>query len=645
MATTSAQVQQLYVGLLGRAADQTGLNYWLNELNATPAKMTLENLRANIVNSQPEYKAVFGALSRVDTVTKIYNNLFGRAPDATGLTYWTTGAGATVNIDQLTSAFINGASAADTQALTNKTVVAEVYTSTAGSAFVAADAAKIIANVTNIGSTVGTALVQLTDGSLSGIAVPAAVAQLKAVESATAAVTAFQAAKVTELTKVSTDLVAAAKAIKANDLTVVAVTPTAAANNAVKFGELTKTTAPTDGIAGEIAAARALIDTTTTSTVQLELNADVKAYTRADATAALKQAGNGYLTAITTYQAAVTAASGVKDVTPNALGVAKATVTAATAFATDPQKAALIAALNDTAVAALKDLSFASADAAASINTIYTALVGSAGIAPATAQVAAKIEAALTSYGYANLKAAAAQHIDYTTKVAAVASAETALKAVTTDAPNNVLEQKYINAVKPAADSTKAVADSKIIDALEATYKAAVDGNAALGATVNTANAAVGTNVHEIAAGTTYNADAALVAGPPAVDFSAPNDLFHFGSTGVTGAKDATIINAGALGSAGVDSIYVGTDFVKGTGTVNAAGAITGGLDGVKEVFFFQKGNDTYVVVEAKAYGSSTVTNFADMATPASTPDAAVIMLTGVGIEKVSFANGVVSVA
>ena len=664
MATTSAQVQQLYVGLLGRAADQTGLNYWLNELNATPAKMTLENLRANIVNSQPEYKAIFGTLSRVDTVTKIYNNLFGRAPDATGLTYWTTGGGSTVNIDQLTLAFINGAAAADTQALTNKAVVAEVYTSTAGSAFVAADAAKIVTNVTSDAASVGTALGQLTNGSLSGIAVPAAVAQLKAVESATAAVTAFQTAKVAELTKVSTDLVAAAKAIKAEDATVVAVTTTAAATNAVKFSELTKTTAPTDGIAGEIAAARALIDTTTTSTAQLQLNADVKAKTLADATTALKQAGNGYLTAITTYQAAVTAASGVKDVTANVLGTAKGTVTTATAFATDAQKTALVTALNDTNVVALNGLSFATAaSSATAIDAVYTALVGSAAVvgtgtvaapqfpavAPATAQVAAKIEAALTSFGYANLKAAAATHMDYASKVAAVTSAEVALKAVTTDAPTNTLEQNYIDAVKPATDATKAVADSKIIDALEATYKAAVEGNAALGTTVTTANAAVGTNVHAIVDGTTIDADVGL--------YTAVNDVFFFGATagpdvaaGVIGAKDFAITGAGALGTAGVDSIYVGTDYVKGTGTaVNTSATvntITGGNDGVKEVFFFQKGNDTYVVVEAKAYGSSTITDYTNVvAANAGSPDAAVIKLAGVGIEKVSFANGVVSVA
>lgn len=659
MATTSAQVQQLYVGLLGRAADKAGLDYWLNQLNASPATLTLENLRSNIVSSQAEYKATFGSLSRVDTVTKIYNNLFGRAPDAAGLTYWSTGAGATVNVDQLTLAFINGASTTDTQALTNKTVVAEVYTSTAGSAFVAADAAKIVSGVSSDATSVGTALTQLTNGSLGGIAVPAAVAQLKAVDAAAAAVTAYQTAKVTELQTLNTNLVAAAKAIKADDASVeiVATTPTATA--AVKFAALTNVTT---GIATEINDARVLIGdgkggATVTTTTALQVTADAANKTLTDTTAALKLAGTGYISAITNYQAAVTAAAGVKDVSANVLGAAKATVTSNTAFAADTQKTALVAALNDTGVASLTGLSFADAtSAAASVDKIYTALIGTpadnaavppvAAVAPATAQVAAKIEAALTSYGYANLKAAAATHVDFTTKTDAVTSAATALKAAGTA---DTAEDAYIAAVAPAATATKAVADSKVIDALETAYKAAVDGNTALTTAVTTATAAVGTNVHAIVDGSTIDADGA--------GYTAVNDVFFFGATtgptvaaGVIGAKDFSITNAGALGTAGVDSIYVGTDYVKGAGTaVNTsatANTITGGNDSVKEVFFFQKGNDTYVVVEAKAFGSSTITDYTNVtAGNAGSPDAAVIKLTGVGIEKVSFANGVVSVA
>jgi len=641
MATTSAQVQQLYVGLLGRAADKAGLDYWLNQLNATPATLTLENLRANIVNSQPEYKATFGSLSRVDTVTKIYNNLFGRAPDAAGLTYWSTGAGATVNADQLTLAFITGASAADTQALTNKTVVAEVYTSTAGSSFVAADAAKIIANVTNVSTTVGTALGQLTDGSLSGIAIPAAVAQLKAVETTTAAVTAYQTAKVGELTTLNTALVAAAKTIKADDTTVTVVDQSALTTNAAKFAALQT------GLTTEINDARVLIGdgkggAAVTTTAQLQVNADAATKTLTDASNALKIAGAAYLTPINNYQAAVTALAGVKDVTASQVTIAEGSVANLAANATADQKTALVKALNDTGLFTLTTASFADvATATTTVDSIYQLVSGTS----ATVNATAAIETALTAYGYASLKPVVTQHKDFLTKTAAVTAADTALKAAGTA---NAEETAYIAAVAPASTATKAVADSKVIDALETQLKAAIDGNTAVVATQTSATNAVAaaTNLHEVlltATTATYDADA----------FTAASDVFYFGNTGatgLTGAKDATITNAGALGLAGTDSIYVGTDYVKGTGTaVNTsatANTITGGNDSAKEVFFFQKGNDTYVVVEAKAFGSSTITDYTNVAAAnTASPDAAVIKLTGVGIEKVSFANGVVSVA
>ena len=638
MATTSAQVQQLYVGLLGRAADQTGLNYWLNELNATPAKMTLENLRANIVNSQPEYKAVFGALSRVDTVTKIYNNLFGRAPDATGLTYWTTGAGATVNIDQLTSAFINGASAADTQALTNKTVVADVYTTTAGSAFVAADAALIISGVTNLPTSIGTALIKLTDGSLSGTAIPAAVAQIKAVESANAAVTAYQTAKVTDLNTINTNLVAAAKAIKADQsgASGVSIIDTTAQVTAVdKYAALTDVA----GIPKEIIDARVQVGNgtaagTASTTAAIQLVADTTAKALSDATAALKLADNGYLTAITNYQSAYTAKAATAAVDPTAATNAKILLATQLSVATEAQKLALVTALKATN-AGFDAVDFADVTASGTaVAAIYTALEG----AGTTAQVSGQIDTALAGFtNYASVKAIAAQSKDVAAKGAALTSAENALKAVSNTTAANDAEAAYLGAVAPADVAAKALANSKTIDAIKTAYDAVVAGNTAALAAQTKANGdlAAATNLVAINAPGTLDAEAN----------ASVNDVFWFGATGLTAAKDVTIENAGSVGTVkGVDSIYLGTDFVKGTGTVNTAGAITGGNDGVKEVFFFQKGNDTYVVAETKTFGSSTVTDYSS-AVATATPDAAVIKLSGVGIEKVSFANGVVSVA
>ncbi|AVR87888.1 DUF4214 domain-containing protein [Thauera aromatica] len=130
MATVSEQIQQIYIGLLGRAADQAGLDYWTNEIET--GVLTIEQLRANIVNEQPEYIAGQGSMTRAQAVADLYENLFNRLPDAQGLEYWVNGEGSSVNVDQLVLALIDGASAADQLVLDNKTEVAEYYTAAAG---------------------------------------------------------------------------------------------------------------------------------------------------------------------------------------------------------------------------------------------------------------------------------------------------------------------------------------------------------------------------------------------------------------------------------------------------------------------------------------------------------------------------------
>lgn len=155
MAVTSAQVQELYVGLLGRAADKAGLDYWLGQLNATGSTLTLENLRANFVNEQAEYAATYGNLARADLVKAIYTNLFERTPTTEEVNYWANG---TVNADQMIVAFLNGASVADQAVVSNKVVVAEYYTAAAGADFNQSAAAAIIADVNGTAASVSTAL-------------------------------------------------------------------------------------------------------------------------------------------------------------------------------------------------------------------------------------------------------------------------------------------------------------------------------------------------------------------------------------------------------------------------------------------------------------------------------------------------------
>jgi hypothetical protein len=124
------RVQQLYVGYLARAADQTGFNYWVNEI--VSGALSLEQLRSHLVNEQPEYKAIYGNMTRKELISRIYLNLFMRTPDPAGEAYWTTGDGAWVKADQLIVAFINGASHSDLQVFDNAVRVADYYTAKLG---------------------------------------------------------------------------------------------------------------------------------------------------------------------------------------------------------------------------------------------------------------------------------------------------------------------------------------------------------------------------------------------------------------------------------------------------------------------------------------------------------------------------------
>lgn len=138
MAVTEAQVQQLYVGYLGRPADRAGLDYWLDELNAENPVLTLENLRSNFVNEQPEYTEAYAGLNRQQTVTQIYENVFGRTPSDNEVAYWTVES--EVNTDQLITAFLDAASPTDRLIVNNKVAIAQQVTSAfAGTTLTGAD--------------------------------------------------------------------------------------------------------------------------------------------------------------------------------------------------------------------------------------------------------------------------------------------------------------------------------------------------------------------------------------------------------------------------------------------------------------------------------------------------------------------------
>ena len=143
--TLEQQIQLVYVGLLERGADRGGLTYWIDDINSG---FTIEKLRDNVVRFQPEYLQGLGRLARADLTPSLYQNLFNRTPpaDDTGLAYWLSGGGASVTIDKLVLALINGAGCTDAKTLLNRAEVATYYTNNYSS-YDKAEAAQAVANV------------------------------------------------------------------------------------------------------------------------------------------------------------------------------------------------------------------------------------------------------------------------------------------------------------------------------------------------------------------------------------------------------------------------------------------------------------------------------------------------------------------
>lgn len=132
MAVTSAQIQELYIGYFGRPADQAGLNYWLAATNATNSTVTLNDIRSSFAQ-QTEYTTEYPSTqTRAQTVTEIYQNLFGRTPAENEVGYWTF-TSANTPVQNLIQAFLESASASDRAIVDAKAAFAQTLTDTYGS--------------------------------------------------------------------------------------------------------------------------------------------------------------------------------------------------------------------------------------------------------------------------------------------------------------------------------------------------------------------------------------------------------------------------------------------------------------------------------------------------------------------------------
>ena len=80
------KVIRLYFAYFKRGPDHGGLTYWAGQLKAR--RKTINDVSNSFARSN-EFLTAYGSLSNVGFVTLVYQNVLGRAPESSGLAYWT----------------------------------------------------------------------------------------------------------------------------------------------------------------------------------------------------------------------------------------------------------------------------------------------------------------------------------------------------------------------------------------------------------------------------------------------------------------------------------------------------------------------------------------------------------------------------
>lgn len=587
MATTTAtQIQQLYVGLLGRAADQGGLNWWADQV--TTGGKTLEDVRASFVTST-EYTTTYGAATtRADLVTSIYQNLFERTPSADEVKYWAETD--TRPADQLVAAFIEFAGAADQAVINNKAFVAQTYTDTVGTDFTKAGAAASIADVDGTAASVATAIAAISNGTLDG-QVPG-VNAINALATAQAEVTSFE-----EANQAAADAFVTKLGLDPEDYATYDAALQAAANKA-------------DTVRGS-----------------------------GDSTAVLTaKAGDEAKATATAYAALNITAKAQADKLVSAIA---AEATAKAAGATPVQKAAVEAGLATDAPTLIGASPAKYADAAA----VYSAYV--LGNADARKVIDADFK---DSAYYSTFKATVSKDAAYADALKATAAAKDALDSDTTasvivEKVNGITvvaatetavgtgdDYLAAQALKTVADqnlaaATKADADIATAKALQDAYAVKTDAAESAQKAVDALKVAGSVDVIKL--------DGTAKAGT-GTEAAPIKDVFYFADKAV--AADPTKDFA-------ITSFAAGDNIVLGNGYTFNNGALSTGDNNKLEFFVVKSDAGVQIVLETANYGSSDVKANATTGVIDNTvaDHATVITLTGVTAEHVSVANGVVS--
>ncbi len=122
----SDDIQKLYIAYFNRPADPAGLAYWVDIVAKNGGSTAAV---AHAFSGSAEYQATYAGFDSAAIVNKVYQNLFGRPAEATGLQFWSAHLdNGTINLGNIVTAIFAGAQGSDSVAVANKAIAAAQFT-------------------------------------------------------------------------------------------------------------------------------------------------------------------------------------------------------------------------------------------------------------------------------------------------------------------------------------------------------------------------------------------------------------------------------------------------------------------------------------------------------------------------------------
>ena len=128
MATQASldQIQNLYIAFYGRPADAAGQEYWADELEAANGDLSAI---INAFASSEEYQRNYGDLEAADLVNALYQQILGRDAEQAGLDFYVEElAEGNITEGEIALAILNGAQGEDAAVLESRKDVADAFT-------------------------------------------------------------------------------------------------------------------------------------------------------------------------------------------------------------------------------------------------------------------------------------------------------------------------------------------------------------------------------------------------------------------------------------------------------------------------------------------------------------------------------------